>query len=260
MRFKGNDSYLHNTLYNTIPLIVHGNGLSKQILNSLGNYLANAWTPDNGCLNCHDDITELAADRPDMYPPILMAIFVTQPTPFLEEFFYKINHQNYPKSKIHIFIYNSELYHEKFIDQWMKKYGNKYTSRKMISPMNDIDSVSARNLALYVDEIYFNSLLFAIILFIHFFFLNAFTSTQKLINFSNHCLLKGCSGYFSIDSVAHLDNKYTLKLLVEQQRGIVAPLLVRPSAAWSNFWGAVADNGYYARSSDYMDIIENKRR
>ncbi|KAK0081805.1 hypothetical protein PV326_007483 [Microctonus aethiopoides] len=224
LRFKGNDSYLHNTLYNTIPLIVHGNGLSKQILNSLGNYLANAWTPDNGCLNCHDNITELAADRPDMYPPILMAIFVTQPTPFLEEFFYKINHQNYPKSKIHILIYNSELYHEKFINQWMKKYGNKYTSRKMISPMDDIDSVSARNLAL------------------------------------NHCLLKGCSGYFSIDSVAHLDNKYTLKLLVEQQRGIVAPLLVRPSAAWSNFWGAVADNGYYARSSDYMDIIENKRR
>ncbi|KAK0167505.1 hypothetical protein PV327_004895 [Microctonus hyperodae] len=224
LRFKGNDSYLHNTLYNTIPLIVHGNGLSKQILNSLGNYLANAWTPDNGCLNCDDEITELATDRPDIYPPILMAIFVTQPTPFLKEFFYKINHQNYPKSKIHIFIYNSELYHEKFINQWMKEHGNKYISTKMISPKDDIDSVSARNLAL------------------------------------NHCLLKGCSGYFSIDSVAHLDNKYTLKLLVEQQRGIVAPLLVRPSAAWSNFWGAVADNGYYARSSDYMDIIENKRR
>lgn len=72
--------------------------------------------------------------------------------------------------------------------------------------------------------------------------------------------MKECSGFFAVDSIAHLDNEYTLKLLVEQQRGIVAPLLKRPGGTWSNFWGALADNGYYARSADYMDIIEDKRR
>lgn len=75
-----------------------------------------------------------------------------------------------------------------------------------------------------------------------------------------HCLLKECSGYLSVDAVAHLDNEHTLKLLVEQQRGIVAPLLIRPYKAWSNFWGAITDDGFYARSFDYMEIIKNERR
>lgn len=75
-----------------------------------------------------------------------------------------------------------------------------------------------------------------------------------------HCLLKKCSGYLSVDAVAHLDNEHTLKLLVEQQRGIVAPLLIRPYKAWSNFWGAITDDGFYARSFDYMEIIKNERR
>lgn len=69
-----------------------------------------------------------------------------------------------------------------------------------------------------------------------------------------------CSGYFSIDSESHLDNENALELLVEQQRDIVAPLLIRPYKAWSNFWGAVTDDGFYARSSDYMDIIHGERR
>lgn len=75
----------------------------------------------------------------------------------------------------------------------------------------------------------------------------------------DYCLLKECSGYLSVDAVAHLDNEHTLKLLVEQQRGIVAPLLIRPNKLWSNFWGAL-NNGFYARSFDYMEIINNKRR
>lgn len=76
----------------------------------------------------------------------------------------------------------------------------------------------------------------------------------------DHCLTIECSGYFSIDAEAHLDNKNTLELLVEQQREIVAPLLVRPGKAWSNFWGAITDDGFYARSTDYMDIVHNERR
>jgi procollagen-lysine,2-oxoglutarate 5-dioxygenase len=76
----------------------------------------------------------------------------------------------------------------------------------------------------------------------------------------NHCLAVKCSGYLSIDSEAHLDNENTFKLLVEQQRGIVAPLLVRPFKTWSNFWGAITDDGFYARSTDYMEIIHNERR
>lgn len=41
-------------------------------------------------------------------------------------------------------------------------------------------------------------------------------------------------------------------------RPIIAPLLVRPGQAWSNFWGAIGPEGFYARSFDYMDIVHNE--
>ncbi|XP_008556514.1 procollagen-lysine,2-oxoglutarate 5-dioxygenase [Microplitis demolitor] len=224
LRFKEDEAYLQNTLYDTVPLVIHGNGPSKLVLNSLGNYLAKAWNPSEGCLNCWDNTIELSDEEQNTYPPILIAIFIDKATPFLEEFLNKIARQTYPKSKLHLFLYNNEAYHEKLVNNWIEKFGDQYKSKKIITPSDQIDPATARDLSL------------------------------------NYCLLKECSGYFFIESVAHLDNEHALKLLVEQQRSIVAPLLLRPGQSWSNFWGAVADNGYYARSSDYMEIIENKRR
>lgn len=60
--------------------------------------------------------------------------------------------------------------------------------------------------------------------------------------------------------MAHLDNVDTLRHLIEQNRTIVAPVLTRMGKAWSNFWGALTEDGFYARSMDYMDIVHNERR
>ncbi|XP_012056957.1 PREDICTED: procollagen-lysine,2-oxoglutarate 5-dioxygenase 1 [Atta cephalotes] len=224
LRFKGEEAYLQNIIYNTVPLVLHGNGPSKLVLNSLGNYLVRAWTPDEGCLACWDQTIELDKIKPKIYPVILIAIFIERPTPFLEEFFRTIYRQYYPKSKLHLFVHNNVLYHEDVVDDFFEKIGQEYLSAKRILPSDDVSEIDARKLAM------------------------------------EHCLLKECSGYLSIDAVAHLDNEHTLKLLVEQQRGIVAPLLIRPFKAWSNFWGAITDDGFYARSFDYMEIIKNERR
>ncbi|KAH0954090.1 hypothetical protein HN011_010425 [Eciton burchellii] len=224
LRFKGEESYLQNIVYNTVPLILHGNGYSKLVLNSLGNYLARAWTPDEGCLACWDQTIELDKTKPETYPVILIAIFVEQATPFLEEFFQAIYRQTYPKSRLHLFVHNNVAYHEDVVDHFFQSTSQEYLSAKQIIPNDKISEVEARKLAM------------------------------------DHCLLKKCSGYLSIDAIAHLDNEHTLKLLVEQQRGIVAPLLIRPYKAWSNFWGAITDDGFYARSFDYMEIIKNERR
>jgi hypothetical protein len=35
-------------------------------------------------------------------------------------------------------------------------------------------------------------------------------------------------------------------------------MLARPGKLWSNFWGALTSDGYYARSEDYVDIIGYK--
>ena len=42
-------------------------------------------------------------------------------------------------------------------------------------------------------------------------------------------------------------------------RSIIAPLLSRPYKLWSNFWGALNEKGFYARSEDYIDIVEDKK-
>lgn len=43
-------------------------------------------------------------------------------------------------------------------------------------------------------------------------------------------------------------------------RTVIAPLLGKPNKLWTNFWGAVASDGFYARSRDYFQIVEMKRR
>ncbi|XP_011701398.1 PREDICTED: procollagen-lysine,2-oxoglutarate 5-dioxygenase 3 isoform X2 [Wasmannia auropunctata] len=224
LRFKGHEAYLQNIVYNTVPLVLHGNGFSKLVLNSLGNYLARAWTPDEGCLACWDRTIELNKTKPETYPVVLIAVFIERPTPFLEEFFGAIYRQNYPKSKLHLFVHNNVSYHEDVVDDFFERFGQEYRSAKRVLPSDAVSEIDARKLAM------------------------------------EHCLLKECSGYLSIDAVARLNNEHTLKLLVEQQRGIVAPLLIRPYKAWSNFWGAITDDGFYARSFDYMEIIKNERR
>lgn len=44
-----------NTLYNTKPLVLHGNGPSKIDLYNFGNYLAKSWNSVKGCLTCKED-------------------------------------------------------------------------------------------------------------------------------------------------------------------------------------------------------------
>ena len=77
---------------------------------------------------------------------------------------------------------------------------------------------------------------------------------------SKECVKRKCDYYFNLDAVAHIDNPHTLRLLIEQNRPVVAPIMIRPYKAWSNFWGSLTSDGFYARSMDYMDIIHTKRR
>lgn len=42
-------------------------------------------------------------------------------------------------------------------------------------------------------------------------------------------------------------------------RNVIAPLMTRHGRLWSNFWGALSADGYYARSEDYVDIVQGRR-
>ena len=103
------------------------------------------------------------------------------------------------------------------------------------------------------------------------------------ILFSELCLKKKCGYYLNLDSTAHVDDPHMLKLLIEQNRPVVAPMMIRyvfekksifvllvkipalnsvsrPYQAWSNFWGSLTTDGFYARSIDYMEIVQGQRR
>ena len=49
----------------------------------------------------------------------MIGIFIEQPTPFLEEFFHRIDQLEYPKKKIDLFIHNADDYHDKHIEEFL---------------------------------------------------------------------------------------------------------------------------------------------
>ncbi|XP_052126964.1 procollagen-lysine,2-oxoglutarate 5-dioxygenase 1 [Frankliniella occidentalis] len=224
LQLEAGNSYIKNTAYSTIPLIVHGNGPSKTVLNSLGNYIAKSWSLQDGCLLCDDNKLDLSQKKESQLPSVLIAVFIEQPTPFLEEFFEKIAKLDYPKSRLFLFIHNAVEYHSSVVQEFKEKYSKLYRSVKSIDFGDKMTNAEARELAM------------------------------------SYCVQKECSAYLNVDAEAHLDNSNALRLLLETNRGVVAPMLTRPYKAWSNFWGALSTDGFYARSTDYMEIVNLERR
>ena len=222
LKFAGNEPYLENMVYETQPLVIHGNGPSKLLLNGLGNYLAHAYDLENGCLECWENRLEL--ENLVETPKVLLAIFIEKPTPFTLEFWQKIAALTYEKSAIDLFIHNNVEYHQTEVANFVNDNMNEYHKVEVVGHDQDVSEHTARNMAV------------------------------------ERCVLTKCDYLFVVDSEAHLDNPHTLRLLIEQNRDVVAPMLYRPFSAWSNFWGSLSSDGYYARSFDYMEIVNNDRR
>ena len=60
--------------------------------------------------------------------------------------------------------------------------------------------------------------------------------------------------FWLIDTSIVLTCSDTLLDMISTGKGVVSSLINCPKSAYSNFWGAVKDNGFYLRSSDYFDI------
>ncbi|GAA6081847.1 procollagen-lysine,2-oxoglutarate 5-dioxygenase 2 isoform X1, partial [Tachysurus ichikawai] len=158
------------------------------------------------------------------YPRVRIGVFIEQPTPFLPEFLQRLLTLDYPKDKLDIFIHNNEVYHEKHLQPFWEENKNVFHSIKVVGPEEILSQAEARNLGMDL------------------------------------CRRDPeCDYYFSIDTDVMLTNRQTLKLLIEQNRKIIGPLVTRHGKLWSNFWGALSLDGYYARSEDYIDIVQGKR-
>lgn len=214
------EATLKNSEYTSKPAIVHGNGPSKLALNSYANYLAGAFI-DGECKTVQENRLTLPEDTAKL-PLVTMALFVEKPTPFLEEWFDRITKLNYPSDRLDVLVHSSVPYHAATVKAFLDRQEGQYRSLKAIHPDDDFTEPSARTLAL------------------------------------KHCAQRECDYLFVVDSEGHLDNANVLRALLEANRNVISPVLTRPEKVWSNFWGALSNQGFYARSNDYMDIVAGK--
>lgn len=155
-----------------------------------------------------------------------MGVFIEEATPFIEDFFEKLVHLNYPQDKIHLFIHSPIKYHDQHVKSFLETHGSKYASKQLIDSNDEQEAKTdsqARNYAL------------------------------------DRCVQLECDYFLSLDSVARLEWSNALRKLIETNRSLVAPLLNRPGKLWSTFWGSITPEGYYSRSHDYVDIVNGGR-
>ncbi|XP_065890030.1 multifunctional procollagen lysine hydroxylase and glycosyltransferase LH3-like isoform X2 [Dysidea avara] len=220
LKFLDNETVAFNSLYDTSAAVYHGNGPSKLFLNSfLSNYIAGVWNQATGCTVC--DTVELKEDS--QLPELLLAIFVERPTPFLEEFLQKISALNYPTNKMSLWVHCQIPYHNEEISSWVEAVKEKYARVSYVDPSQGVSETDAR--------------------------------TQAM----QECRDQKCGYYFSVDAIAHLDNPDVVRKLMQLNRTVVAPFMIRPNMLWSNYWGNIASNGFYARSRDYNEIVGYNR-
>ena len=152
----------------------------------------------------------------------MIGVFILHPTPFLAEFFEDLSRLAYPKEKISILIHNLIELHEKDVQRFVDGHMSTYAMLSILPKQTEEWRIRA-----YLIE---------------------------------KCLELNGQYYLSLDSDARLTNEHTLISLIEQNRNIIAPLLNIQDKLWSNFWGSLSNEGYYARSHDYVDILKGNRR
>uniref|UniRef100_A0A8C8RQX8 Procollagen-lysine,2-oxoglutarate 5-dioxygenase 1 n=1 Tax=Pelusios castaneus TaxID=367368 RepID=A0A8C8RQX8_9SAUR len=224
LKFENARVRARNMMYDTLPVLIHGNGPTKLQLNYLGNYIPQTWTFETGCTVCNEGLRSLTGLKDDELPLVVIGVFIEQPTPFLSQFFLRLQNLQYPTNRTRLFIHNHEQHHLSLVDTFVKKHSKEYHSVKLIGPEDQMENADARNMGL------------------------------------DMCRQDpDCEYYFSLDAEVVLKNSKILRFLIEQNKLVIAPLVSRLGKLWSNFWGALSPDGYYARSEDYMDIVQGRR-
>ncbi|XP_062505815.1 multifunctional procollagen lysine hydroxylase and glycosyltransferase LH3-like [Corticium candelabrum] len=224
LMFDGSHSWIENVVYNTKPVMIRGTESSRLKLNYLGNYVPNRWLPDSGCSLCDQNTFSLQDKADTEFPDVLIAIFSITPTPFFKRFLERVAALNYPKSRISLRFYVLNKFHHIDAMLWLDEPSN----------------AAYRNVSFISHE-------------------SHLTESEAREDGVRSCVMSSCSYYFAIDTTAMLVNRNTLRLLVEQNRTLLAPLVAIPKKLFSNFWGSLLSTGYYARSPDYIDIITRRK-
>ncbi|XP_058038161.1 multifunctional procollagen lysine hydroxylase and glycosyltransferase LH3 [Ahaetulla prasina] len=224
LKFEQTRVRARNVAYDTLPVVIHGNGPTKLQLNYLGNYIPNGWTYEGGCEVCDDDLLDLSDVPEESYPRVLLGVFIEKPIPFLPQFLQRLLTLDYPYSHLRLFIHNHEVYHEPHIQAEWDQLRKAFDTIKLIGPEEDLSEGEARDMAMDLCR-------------------------QD----------PTCDYYFSLDADVVVTNPEILQILMQENKYVIAPMVSRFGKLWSNFWGALSPDEYYARSEDYVELVQGKR-
>ncbi|KTG03712.1 hypothetical protein cypCar_00030980 [Cyprinus carpio] len=152
-------------------------------LNYLGNYVPTAWTYEHGCGICDDDLLDLSGLSDEEMPLVHIAVFIEQPTPFLEEFLERLATLNYPHTRLRLFIHNNVVYHEQHVERFWTRHRSLFPGARIVGPEENLKQDQARNMAV--------------------------EACKKDVS---------CDYFFSIDSDVALINPDILRILIEENK------------------------------------------
>ncbi|XP_077171916.1 multifunctional procollagen lysine hydroxylase and glycosyltransferase LH3 [Paroedura picta] len=224
LKFEPTRVRARNVAYDTLPVVIHGNGPTKLQLNYLGNYIPNVWTYEGGCEVCDTGLLDLSGLADESYPRVLIGVFIERPTPFLPQFLQRLLTFDYPYSRLSLFIHNREVYHEPHIQAEWEQLEGAFDGIKFVGPEEEMSEGESRDMAMDLCR-------------------------QDA----------ACDYYFSLDADVVVVNPEILQILIQENKKVIAPMMSRHGKLWSNFWGALSPEGYYARSEDYVELVQGKR-
>ncbi|VDO35516.1 unnamed protein product [Onchocerca flexuosa] len=217
---KSGTYFIYNFIYNTYPLVIHGNGPSKLHLNHLANYI-----DPLRIATVETQSTKMDLEKTNL-PRLFLSIIIAKPIPFIREFFGNIRKLAYANELIDLYVYCNQKFMEKEVSDFVGNVNGRYRSLLYDKSNTEMGEREAR----------------------------AFSLKQSLLLGNDYLVM--------IDGDVHLNNSEALLLMVRtikpKNLGIFAPLVGQLHKLFTNFWGAIASNGYYARSDNYLDIIDRK--
>uniref|UniRef100_A0A3B4WX62 Procollagen-lysine, 2-oxoglutarate 5-dioxygenase 3 n=1 Tax=Seriola lalandi dorsalis TaxID=1841481 RepID=A0A3B4WX62_SERLL len=135
LKFERAKVRARNVAYDTLPVVIHGNGPTKLQLNYLGNYVPTAWTYENGCGICDDDLLFFSDELPLVY----VAVFIERATPFMDEFLHRLTTLNYP----------TVVYHERHIQKFWERHRSLFPDALLVGPEENLQEGKARTMAVH---------------------------------------------------------------------------------------------------------------
>lgn len=227
------------------PPVLLGSAASSKMFDRLANYapsvfdykIINELTPSRKtkgkeCLACQYYSTprrELFKELTD-YPMIVTAFYIKEDTPLLEMALDRFKALTWHTTSRSLLIFNMLPHRDEVVNKFMEKLGN---LNERWSPLKFFNS-SAPECRSHV------------------------AMHNTVLKF---CKDVECEWVYNQDSDVISIHYDVLEVLVGYNFSIIAPFVVtninhdRPT---TNFWGGVAENGFFALSHDYYDIVERR--